>query len=322
MTGLIFLVIAAVFVAVGIVDLVKTSRRPREFDRSTSGLNPAERTAGRVIGVALLCLALVFVFADTTHVVQARGVAVQTRFGKVVGQPLGPGLHWVNPVNDVEEFDASVKTLKFYEAEKNDDGSCLTVRLGNNTQACVDVAAQWNINHLGDVNGLYLQYKTFDNIHDNLVIRQLQSALNEVFGTYDPLNALGAGKDAPAVTTKTLQDFVRADLQRDLGSAILVDSVTIPLVHFDNPTEDRLRAFQQALADTRIGAQGVLTAQEQAKANDALNNDAATGNPGVQYQNCLTMIQQLAKTGQLQNLPPTFTCGGTPVGTLIQLGKK
>jgi len=318
MSGSFFIVLAIVLVAFGAILLVKGLLGPSSSERGRKG--DAALTAGT--GIVLLIFGLMVGFIDSTHVVAARGVAVQTRFGKVVGPPLGPGFHWVNPANDVEEFDASVKTLKFYQAEKDDDGSCLTVRLGNSTTACVDVAAQWNINHLGDVNALYLQYKTFDNIHDNLVIRQLQSALNEVFGTYDPLNAIGSGTDRPAVTTKTLQDYVKEYLQRDLGTAISVDSVTIPLIHFDGPTEDRLRSYQQALADTRIATQQVLTAQEQAKANDALNAVASTQNPGVQYQNCLSLMTQLAKINQLGSLPQTFNCGGTTAGTLIQTGKK
>ncbi len=309
MSGSIIFVCAIVAFLLGVGLIVRASRQVDLNDRGFTAL----------AGVALVAIWLLVGFVDSTHIVAARGVAVQTRFGKVVGQPLGPGFHWVNPANDVEEFDASVKTLKFFQGEKEDDGNCLTVRLGNSTTACVDVTAQWNINHRGDVNALYLQYKTFNNIHDNLVIRQLQSALNEVFGTYDPLNAIGSGTDRPAVTTKTLQDYVKLYLQRDLGSAITVDSVTIPLIHFDGPTEDRLRSFQQALADTRIATQQVQTAQQQAKANDALNNDAATGNPGVQYQNCLSLMTSLAKMNQLTNLPQTFTCGGTTAGTLLQV---
>lgn len=276
----------------------------------------------RAIGGVVLFIAALLLIVDSTTIVGARELAVQTRFGKVQGKPLGSGFHWVDPINGIEKFDASVQTLKYYQGEEKDDGDCITVRLGNSTQACVDVTVQWNINYLGDVNDLYLKYKTFDNIHDNLVKRQLGSALNEVFGTYDPLAAINASTDdaPPTVTTKDLQGSVHTALQRDLGTAITIDDVVIPIVHFDADTEGRLKSFQQAKADTRIAKQNEQTATAQAAANKALADQAATKDPGVQYQNCLNLIASLGKTGQLGNLPPAFTCaqGGNSPSLLIQ----
>lgn len=301
-------------------------RAERVKVRSAHG---STRLAGSLLGLLLMALGGLVIVLDSYTTVAARGVAIQTAFGKVRGDVLGPGFHWVDPWNEVEHFDASVQTLKFYKGEKDrddkheydapgDDGSCINVRLGNNTTACVDVTAQWNINHKGDVKSLYLAYKTFDNIHDNLVIRQLQSALNEIFGTYDPLASVDAKTDLPTVNTKQLQDRVKLALQKDLGTGILVDSVTIPIVHFDGPTEDRLRAFQQSKADTRIAEQRKLTADQQALANQALANQPAIDKPGVQYQNCLDLTDRLGQRDQLKNLPPTWNCGSSSAGTLIQ----
>lgn len=266
------------------------------------------RSGLRLAGGVILFLCAITLALDATTIVGARELAVQTRFGKVQGKPLGAGFHWVNPINNIETFDASVQTLKYYQDEKGDDGDCITVRLGNSTPACVDVTVQWNINYKGDVTDLYLKYKTFENIHDNLVRRQLGSALNEVFGTYDPLAAINSTSDVPTVTTKHLQVDVQTALAADLGTAITVDDVVIPIVHFDATTEDRLRSFQQAKADTRIATQNEQTALAQARANKDLAEQPAIKEPGVQYQNCLNLIAQLGKTGQLGQLPPAFTC--------------
>lgn len=314
--------IVAVVLGLGFVLMTKAT-----IERTDYYGNPRTQdatTGARIVGGILLLLGVLTLFLDSYTTVEARSVAIQTSFGKVHGNPLGSGWHWVAPWNNIEKFDASVQTLKYYQGEKKDDGDCITVRLANSTgpgsTACVDVTAQWQINYQGDVNNLYLQYKTFDNIHDNLVRRQLGSALNEVFGTYDPLSALGTANDRPTLTTKDLQDLVRVDLQRDLGSAIKVDSVTIPLVHFDGPTEDRLRQYQQAKADTQIATQQALTATEKAKANKALAGEPATNDPGVQYQNCLDVTRDLAKLGQLQNLPLTWNCNkdGSSAPVIVQ----
>lgn len=316
--------------------LIASSMRKREVaererlnriyaDDARSGFNrrepvavtPSARLGVVAISLLLALLGIFTVFMDSFTVVGAREVAVQTAFGKVQGHPLGSGWHWVPAWNNIEKFDASVQTLKFYQAEKNDDGDCVTVRLANSTNACVDVTAQWNINYKGDVNALYLQYKTFDNIHDNLVRRQLQSALNEVFGTYDPLAAIGTATETPQTNTKQLQDLVRTALQRDLGDAIQIPSVTIPLVHFDGDTEARLKNFQAAKADTRIAEQQKLTAQAQADANAILAKDPSIKDPGVQYQNCLNVTRELAKSDQLRNLPLTWNCSQTGAPAVI-----
>jgi len=277
------------------------------------------RSELRPVGAVILFICAIWLVLDSTTIVGARELAVQTRFGKVQGKPLGAGFHWVDPINNIETFDASVQTLKYYQGEEKDDGDCITVRLGNSTPACVDVTVQWNINYLGDVNDLYLKYKTFDNIHDNLVRRQLGSALNEVFGTYDPLAAINSDSDVPTITTKHLQANVKSALQTDLGTAITIDDVVIPIVHFDVDTENRLKSYQQAKADTRIAKQNEQTATAQAAANKALADQAATKDTGVQYQNCLNLIAQLGKTGQLGQLPPAFTCaqGGSSPSLLI-----
>ena len=296
--------------------------RDETWGRPRVGVVATPSTASGAAGLAILLAALgsFTIFMDSYTVVGAREVAVQTMFGKVQGNPLGAGWHWVAPWNNIEKFDASVQTLKFYKDEKDDDGSCVTVRLANSTNACVDVTAQWNINYRGDVNALYLSYKTFENVHDNLVKRQLQSALNEVFGSYNPLAAIGTADDKPQTNTKQLQDQVRIALQRDLGTAIEIPSVTIPLIHFDGDTETRLKNFQAEKADTRIAEQRKLTAIEQAAANKILAQDPSVKDPGVQYQNCLNTTRELAKADQLKNLPPTWNCNtaGDATGVIVQ----
>ncbi len=296
-----------------------TNAEWREQQRSPSSrsrqINP--RSGSRPAAFLLLLLGGLLIFLDSSTTVGARSVAVQTAFGKIQGAPFKAGWHWVAPWNSVEKFDASVQTLKFYQDEKEDDGGCITVRLANNTLACVDVTAQWNINHNGDINNLYLQYRTFDNIHDNLVKRQLGSALNEVFGSYDPLAAVNSGPGTSTVNTKQLQDQVQAALVRDLRGFIGIPSVTIPVVHFDGDTEARLKAYQQSIADTRIAEQQKQTATQQALAAKELAAQPGLQDAGVQYQNCLNLTKDLAQRDQLKNLPMTWNCGGDSPNLLL-----
>lgn len=81
-----------------------------------------------------------------------------------------------------------------------------------------------------------------------------------------------------------------------------------------------LNGFAQALADTQIATQQKLTAEQQKLANDFLAA-ASSNDPGVKYQNCLNLVKDLAAKGQLQNLPPTFNCGG-PDSTPVIVGQR
>lgn len=307
MLTVVSLVLGLLLILAGLFSLFAAARITSDGGVRSSRQARSARFGGRMIAAALLAMGLLTILLNSYTTVGARSVSVQTAFGKIQGDVLGPGFHWVAPWNNVEEFDASVQTLKFYKAEPQDDGECITVRLANNTLACVDVTAQWNINHAGDIKALYLAYKTFDNIHDNLVKRQLGSALNEVFGRYDPLAAVKSD-GAATVNTKSLQEGVRTALERDLKGQIHIPSVTIPVVHFDGETEARLKSYQQAIADTRIAEQNVQTANQQALAAGKLAAQTGLKDPGVQYQNCLNLTADLAQRDQLKNLPPTWNC--------------
>lgn len=278
---------------------------------------PGNRKKGYIWG-GLAVVVGVFALGSTISsatLIPTRSVGVEVEFGKPVAS-LTNGLHWVAPWASVEKFDASVQTTKLDGSGKEDTTPCVTVRLGNSTQACVDVVTQWNIDPNGDVIELYRSYHSFEKIESNLVLVQLQHALRDTFGTFDPLAALADANAAKQPSLDELAATTKAAFAGYVGAGITVKSVTVSLVHYDGDTENRLKAYQQALADTRIAQQRKATAQQVADANNILSGTAATTNPGVQYQNCLNLISDLAQKGLLKDLPPTFNCGSgaqTPV---------
>lgn len=297
----IIVMIAGLFVA------AFAKRLAEEFEADGAGIFVG-------FGVVVIAAGTVVLGFDSCTIIPTRSVGVVVSFGKPDPKPLTNGFHWVAPWKSVEVFDASVQTLKL-TGEKNkdgdhpgDDGDPVTVRLGNQTTATVDVSVQWNIDPNGDVVELYRKYKNFDNIEANLVRRQLAHALNIAFGTYDPLKAINGDTDKPGQTTDELAAKARKDLQDAVGTGIQIGTLTVPLIHYDEATENRLKAYQQALADTRIAEQKEKTAAATKRANDVLAGSQSTKDPGVQYQNCLDLIRDLANKGQLQHLPPTFTC--------------
>jgi acetone carboxylase gamma subunit len=61
-----------------------------------------------------------------------------------------------------------------------------TVRLANNSTAFVDNSVRWRVQRAA-AGELFLDYRDFGNVRDNLVTRELGAALNEVFSNFDPL---------------------------------------------------------------------------------------------------------------------------------------
>lgn len=316
---MVWFVLCMLLALAALAALIVGVRRPRtitvrdRYSRNEETVKNEARGATILAGVACLAVAAIGLFFCSFTVIPTRSVGVTVAFGRPDNESLKNGFHFVKPWASVEKFDASVKTLKLDAANgKSDDGdlgNCVTVRLANQTTACVDVSVQWNIDPDGDVVELYRKYKSFDNVQNNLVERQLVHALNVAFETYDPLRSINGGGEA-AQSLDDLAGKASTALATAVGSGIKVSNLTIPLVHFDNTTQDKLNAFAQALADTRIAEQRKQTALAQKAANDALASGANSNNPGVLYQNCLDMVERLAKEGK--GLPAAFNCGAPP----------
>jgi regulator of protease activity HflC (stomatin/prohibitin superfamily) len=263
-------------------------------------------------GLGIIVLGFVILIIDSFTIVPARNVGVQVTFGKAEAT-LSNGFHWVKPWSSIEKVDATVQNLNLASDTKN----CITVRLANQTTACVDVTVQWNIDQHANANELWQRYRgtnddVVGNIGRNVVERELRRSLNVVFETYNPLLVLAG--ETQNTTTDDLAAKAFAEIKGHVDTGIIIDTLRIPLVHYDSVTQEKLNGFAQALADTQIATQQKLTAEQQRLANEKLAT-ASSNDPGVKYQNCLNLIKELAAKGQLANLPQTFNCSdsSTPV---------
>lgn len=283
------------------------------------GLALAARRRTRIqlirIGAGLIAVGVLAIIASSFTVVPARNVGIVNTFGKAE-QALDNGFHWVKPWSSVETVDATVQNINL----GSDTKDCVTVRLANQTTACVDVTVQWNIDQKSNANELWQRYRgnnddVVGNVGRNVVERELRRALNVVFETYNPLQVL-AGGDIPSVKTDDLATRALKEIRDNVDAGIVIDTVRISLVHFDQTTQDKLNGFAQALADTQIATQQKKTAEQQKLANDLLAA-ASSNDPGVKYQNCLNLVKDLAAKGQLQNLPPTFNCGSDSAPVIV-----
>lgn len=82
------------------------------LDPANQSLADALRLSFRILKLVMVALVVVFLFSGVTMVDQ-RQVVVLSRFGRLVGEPLGPGLHfaWPFPIDEKIEVDTSLRTM-------------------------------------------------------------------------------------------------------------------------------------------------------------------------------------------------------------------
>lgn len=235
------------------------------------------------VGLALVGL-IALVFASTT-IVSTKNVGVVTTFGRPTDS-LSNGLHVKAPWSKVTELDGAVQI----NHETSD------VRLGNNSMAGVENSIQWRITP-DKADQLFLDYRSFDSIKDNLVSRQITASLNEVFASYNPLEAVAVAKPGetavpaqPGIDLNKLSKLVEEDLRERVNGKVEIISVIIPLVRFDDQTQQKLDAFQQEIGNTRIAQQKQLTAGAEAEANKALSA-SVNNDPNVLVSKCLDIVK-------------------------------
>jgi regulator of protease activity HflC (stomatin/prohibitin superfamily) len=301
---LIFAIVFAVLAAVAFLVRARFASA-----RTASGGIPRDVRMGATgIGWAALALAAFLLFWASFTIVPPKNVGFLTAFGKPVGV-VNNGWAWHAPWVEVTKWDGKYQNELFSDTSNADDGPGVTVRLANQSQATVDVQFQWAIRadkaNTAQLEQMFRNYQDERAVKRNLVQKELVRALNRAFGTYDPVTALVLGQtqkqSLDALGKQALQE-----MQDTVGTqGVDVISVVVQVIHFDQQTEERIRNYNAAVADTRIAIQQEKTAEAKRAANDILSG-GNTG-PGVLYQNCLDMTERLEKAGV--SLPNGWTCG-------------
>lgn len=249
-------------------------------------------------GVALLLLLL-----SSLTVVGTRRIGVVTEFGRPV-DALSNGIHIKMPWQRVTELDGAIQTDSFTGKSEGDEDPCTDIRIGNESTACVDNTIRWRIVE-SEADQLFRDYRGMDNIRDSLVTRELNAALNQVLGGFNPLDAVS---DDGAGASANLDEFAVevAEVMRErVEGRIEILNVTIPLIRYDGGTQERLNAYQAEIANTRIATQRSETAEAQARANEALAA-SVSNDPNVLVSRCLDTLADMVETGQ--TVPAGFSC--------------
>lgn len=254
------------------------------------------KKAGAVAGIGVVVTVITAIFSSLT-MVPTREVGVELSFNRPTGVSLDNGIHWKTPWHKVVDMDGTTQT-QFNTGEKRTE-----IRLGNQATAYVQNTLRWSINTDG-ADELYVDYRKFETIESSLVTPELAAALNAAFAAYDPL--ANAGEDQ---SYDQISEDVKKRLQERVGDRIIIQSLIIPKVDFDDGTQSRIDALQKEIGNTRIAEQSRKTAEQTKLKNDLL---ARSVTPDINQANCLEIAKEKGA-----DLPPAFNCfggGNTLVG--------
>lgn len=270
-------------------------------------------------GGGVVALLLLFFASWTT--VGTKNVAVLTTFGRPTGY-LDNGFHWKAPWQTPHEISDAVQTDTYASDPENATqpqggatNTCVHVRIERQAVACVNVSIRWQIRPEG-VDYLYRNFKSNDHITDNVVLRDLQQAMNIAFSSYDPLGVDASGNNTnPPLTDYS--DKITTQMRSEIGRWIDVQSVIIPLLNYDPDTQKKVQQLLQQIALTRVAQQAKQTAKAQAAANKALAASVSK-DPNVLVSKCLDILKEVVDKGG--QLPAGFSCFGpkTPVSVAVK----
>lgn len=263
-------------------------------------------------------LTLLFLGFSTVRTVPVHSVGVKTAFGKIEGA-LRPGWHWFNaPWTKVNILDETIQTTTFYGTGKN--GTCMPVRIGGQQLACLNITIKWQIEDPA-APGLFNQYDNNGttvqkSITKNLVINDLRTTANNVFGDYNPiedatLTAVKGGSVTAPSQFSTFGPTILNDMRGDLRNQISITSINLSNAYYNSATESRLAGVANQFAATAQASQQIITDQKLAAANDALTKSLT---PLIVQNNCVTITDDLIKAGNKMNVGWNCFGGSAVVG--------
>ena len=285
------LFVAVLFIIIGLGALIA----PRKSD-------PYGVFNTKTIGAASLVTGILIIALAMTVMVPARTVGVVTAFGKPTGT-LPNGLHIIKPWEKVEKMDASLQTNRY-----TGDGA-INVRLANQSEARADASIQWQLRE-EDAEKMYLDYREFERIHNDLVDREFRASVNAVLAKYNPLDAEAIAEGG--IDLNKFAEDIKTDMQKRMGKSIEVRSVALPIINYDEETQRKIDMLQSEVANTRAAEQSKKTAREIAEANEILRKSLSDE---VLSQRCIEAAEKVGAA-------PVGCIEGSNATPLVDMRKK
>jgi regulator of protease activity HflC (stomatin/prohibitin superfamily) len=286
-------ILAIILAVVAVIAFVASKKMGHDEDKRIA----------KVVTSVVAALAAFLVVLSCLTVVGTRRIGVVTEFGRPVDS-ISNGIHFKLPWQRVSELDGAIQTDSHTGSAEGDENPCTDIRIGNESTACVDNTIRWRIVE-SEGDQLFRDYRDMDNIRESLVTRELNAALNQVLGDFNPLDAVSEDGAAATANLDDLANQVTERMRERVEGKIEVLSITIPLIRYDRGTQERLNAYQAEIANTRIAEQRSETAAAQARANEALA-ESVSNDPNVLVSRCLDTLAEMVEAGQ--PVPAGFSC--------------
>lgn len=265
------------------------------------------RATTAAIGVlAILLSAGIIFFVQMLQTVPAQSIDILLSGGRPSGE-IGPGWAWISPWQEVAQMDDSVQTEDYQVADPSSGNCEILIRIANQQTACANIRLRVQLQP-GAVDTEFRQYKSTQGVINGLVTPAVQKYANSVFQDYDPIadvNSTVPLGSPGRPTTQQLAAQLEQELQKSIGSDVIIDNLTIPNIQYDDAVQAQLNSAFAQKAKTVIAEQAVQTALEQAQANKDLASSTSL-NPLVLVQQCQTYLNTLADKGLVPNAG--FSC--------------
>jgi regulator of protease activity HflC (stomatin/prohibitin superfamily) len=293
----------------------------------TPGRTPEER--GRAVGrlalvglglvVAIIGAATSFTYVNPGHV----GIVIHRAGGGVDRTPLGPGLHFINPVfTAVEEYPTFMQTLVLTKSsiEGSTGNDEINVNSREGQPVSLDVSMSFELNP-SKVPALYSTFRTdIATIQHSYVKQAIRQALQEIIGNEEIAEVIGPKKAeatgrVQALLSQRLTPY-GIDVKQFTINELRAPVSVIDAINAKNVMQQQALTAQNELQKNTFQAQGdSIKAAGRAKAITAEAEAQSRANQLLAQSITPTLVQyELAKkwNGQM----PTVTGGATP---LLQL---
>jgi regulator of protease activity HflC (stomatin/prohibitin superfamily) len=295
---------------------------------------PERRRLPVAVSLLPLLLGLGVLALSCITTVGTKDVGVVTTFGKPTGRDLENGLHVKLPWQKVTELDGAINPDSYTEASH-----CINVRIGDSTTACVEGTIRWRIVP-EQASVLYQDYRSDDvnaTVKESLVKTQFNAALNDVLGTFNPLESVAAAaqkssKSGAALTvanTAPNLDRFSAQVTESMRQHLVaasrngqeqgrVVSITLNFIHLASTTQDKINDFLKEVGATRVAQQREQTTAAQAQANRNLSTSVSK-DPNVLVSRCFDTVEEAVKANY--SLPAGFSCWGSTSTVVVPSSK-
>lgn len=289
MAAIIILGLVAVWLVISV--LVFAFARDEDIKIGAMGSGIAAVIIGAIVWVS-------FSFSTTP----ARNVGIEIEFGKAT-DTLTPGLNWVAPWAEVENFPTTSQVLDMDATDNTDSSKAnpVNVKFKGGGAGAVNVNMNYHIAKDDDAIKLWNQWKDFDAVKNNVVNQKAQSIVYQIMGQYAPEDAVDGTKVA------NLNEEIKEKLNASLApDGIVVENVLVKKVDVDPTIQDRINKQVSALADKNTESIKRDTANITAEKNRILNQ-SSTGQSLA--DKCLDVVNNwnAQKNGAL---PAGFSCLG------------